>query len=142
MEVLTEALWNRGPSLSALLERIGQPTKRRADKPVRVRQHQKRLTAAERAEVAQRYVAGETMADLAGSFGCHRDAIRRALKREGVEPRNWRAKVADPARIVELYKAGQTAAQIAAEFEVSATAVLNHLRGAGVVLRPRGKVAR
>jgi predicted transcriptional regulator len=81
------------------------------------------------------------MGALASSFGCHRDAIRRALKREGVDLRAWRTKVADPARVRELYEAGQTAAQIAVEFGVSATAVLNHLRGAGVVLRPRGKVA-
>jgi IS30 family transposase len=87
-----------------------QPGKRRQAVPPRPRQHQKHLTAAERAEVARRYIAGETMADLAASFGCDRDAIRRALKREGVEPRNWRTKVADPARIVELYEAGQTAA--------------------------------
>jgi predicted transcriptional regulator len=77
------------------------------------------------------------MGALASSFGCHRDAIRRALKREGVDLRAWRTKVADPARVRELYEAGQTAAQIAVEFGVSATAVLNHLRGAGVVLRPR-----
>jgi predicted transcriptional regulator len=82
------------------------------------------------------------MSALASSFGCHRDAIRRALKREGVELRSWRTKVEDPARVVVLYESGQTAAQIAAEFGVSATAVLNHLRGAGVVLRPRGKVPR
>lgn len=79
------------------------------------------------------------MGSLAAAFGCHRDAIRRALKREGVELRNWRSKVADPDRLRELYeKEGWTAARIAVEFEVSETAVRNHLRGAGVVLRPRG----
>jgi predicted ArsR family transcriptional regulator len=41
-----------------------------------------------------------------------------------------------------LYESGQTAAQIASELGVSATAVLNHLRGAGVVLRSRGKAPR
>lgn len=82
------------------------------------------------------------MAALAVVFGCHRGAIRRTLKREGVEPRNWRVKVADPTRVAELYESGRTAAQIASEFGVSATAVLNHLRDSGVVLRPRGKVPR
>jgi hypothetical protein len=82
------------------------------------------------------------MGDLATSFGCHRDAIRRCLQKQGVDLRNWRMKVADPARVRELYEAGHTAAQIAAEFDVSATAVLNHLRSAGVVLRPRRKVPR
>lgn len=62
--------------------------------------------------------------------------------KQGVELRDWRSKVADPKRVIELYKAGQTAAQIASKFDVSPTAVLNHLRGAGVILRPRGKVAR
>jgi uncharacterized protein (DUF433 family) len=108
----------------------------------RVYQHQHHLTRDERAEVARRYVAGENIATLAAAFGCHRDAIRRALSKQGVEVRNWRTKVADPARVIELYEAGQTAAQIAEQFEVSATAVLNHLRGAGVVLRSRGKVPR
>ncbi len=82
------------------------------------------------------------MGSLAASFGCHRDAILRALGREDVELRDWRLKVADPARVRELYEAGQTAAEIGSEFGVSATAVLSHLRSAGVVLRPRGKVAR
>jgi IS30 family transposase len=105
-----------------------------------MRQRQKRLSVDERVGVARRYTGGETMGALAASYGCHRDAIRRALKREGVELRAWRSKVGDPARVAELYESGWTAAQIAAELGVSATTVLNHLRTAGVALRPRGKV--
>lgn len=142
MEVLTETLWNKGPALEALLERSRRRGSRRVEKAPRVYQQQKHLTRSERAEAVRRYETGESMADLARSFGCHRDAIRRALNREGAELRNWRTKVADPARVCELYDAGQTAAQIAADLGVSATAVLNHLRNAGVVLRPRGKVPR
>lgn len=106
----------------------------------RTRQRQKRMSVAERSEVARRYDAGETIESLAVTFGCHRSSIRRALESQGVALRNWRTKVKDPARMIELYEAGWTAARIADELGVSATAVLNHLRGAGVVLRPRGKV--
>lgn len=141
-EVLTESLWNRGEKLQALLERTQNPGKSRVQTAPRKRQHQKRLTEDERADVARRYIAGETIGALAVAFGCHRDAIRRTLKRDGVELRQWRSKVADPTQILAAYESGQTAAQIATEFGVSATAVLNHLRGAGAVLRPRGKVAQ
>jgi hypothetical protein len=125
LEVLTETLWNSGPVLVSLLERSRRKRSPRAEAVPRVYQRQRRLSSDERVEVARRYISGETMGALASSFDCHRDAIRRALKREGVELRNWRAKVADPARVVEPYEAGQTAAQIAVEFGVSATAVLN-----------------
>jgi uncharacterized protein (DUF433 family) len=125
-----------------LLERTRSPSAPRLETAPRVRQRQKRLSEEERAEVARRYEAGDTMAALASSFGCHRDAIRRVLKSERAELRSWRTKVADPARVVALYESGQTAAQIAAGFGVSATAVLNHLRSAGAVLRPRGYVPR
>jgi DNA-directed RNA polymerase specialized sigma24 family protein len=142
LEALTESLWNKGPALEALLERTERRESKRISEAPRTYQRQKHLARDERAEVARRYVAGETIATLAAAFGCHRDAIRRALMKQNVELRNWRMKVADPARVIELYEEGQTAAQIASEFGVSATAVLNHLRGAGVVLRPRGKVPR
>lgn len=142
LEVLTETLWNRARALDALLERSRHKSSPRVEAAPRVHQRQKHLTRSERVEVAKRYLAGENMAALAAAFSCHRDAIRRALKHEGVEPRNWRTKVADPARVRELYESGWTSAQIASEVGVSATAVLNHLRSAGVVLRPRGKIPR
>jgi DNA invertase Pin-like site-specific DNA recombinase len=142
LEVLTESLWNNWATLEALFERSQRRGSKRKVPAPRVYQRQHHLTRDERAEVVRRYLAGETIATLAAAFGCHRDAIRRALSRQNVELRNWRTKVADPTRVVDLYEAGQTAAQIAAEFGVSATAVLNHLRGAGVVFRARGKVPR
>ncbi|GHF17075.1 hypothetical protein GCM10011600_17290 [Pseudolysinimonas yzui] len=142
MEVLTETLWNRGPALVGLLERSRRMGVKRVETSPRVVQRQKRLTRRERAEVARRYAAGESMGVLAVVFGCHRSAIRRAVDHEGIERRDWRTRKVDIEKAQERYEAGQTAAQIASEFGVSATAVLNHLRRAGVVLRPRGKVAR
>jgi transcriptional regulator with XRE-family HTH domain len=129
VEVLTESLWNKCTALEALLERSQRRGSKRQPAVPRVYQRQHHLTRDERAEVARRYVAGENIATLAASFGCHRDAIRRALKREGVELTAWRTRVADPAQVCELYEAGQTAAQIAAALGVSAAAVLNYLRG-------------
>jgi DNA-directed RNA polymerase specialized sigma24 family protein len=127
---------------SALLERSRSQRSKRVEASPRVFQRQKHLTRTERAEVAKRYRAGESMGSLAVAFGCHRTAIRRAVDHEGVERRDWRTRKVDVEKARERYESGQTAAQIAAEFGVSATAVLNHLRRAGVVLRPRGKVAR
>jgi uncharacterized protein (DUF433 family) len=141
LEVLTESLWNRGNALEALLERSASKRLKRVETFPKVFQRQKHLTRGERAEVARRYAAGESMGVLAVAFGCHRSAIRRAVDHEGVERRDWRTRKVDVEQARQRYEAGQTAAQIAAEFGVSATAVLNHLRRAGVVLRPRGKVA-
>ena len=140
--MLAEALWNRGSALEALLEWTRKPSAPRSETAPRERQYQERLTPVERADVAARYIAGETMGSLASAFGCHRESIRRVLEREGVELWNWRSKVADVSKVVAMYKSGQTAAQIATELGVSSTSVLNHLRGAGVVLRPRGKAPR
>lgn len=90
----------------------------------------------------ERYRAGESMGELAASFGCHRSAIKRALVANDVELRDWRTRLVDIERVRAMYESGETAQRIADELGVSPTAVLHHLRGAGVVLRPRGKVAR
>lgn len=142
MEVLTETLWNKGPALEALLERSQTPGRRRPKTVMRARQYQKRLSDGERVEVARRYEAGESMGELAAAFGCHRSAIKRALEAHDIELRDWRTRLVDVERAKAMYESGSTAAQIAAVLGVSATAVLTHLRSAGVVLRPRGKVAR
>jgi transposase-like protein len=139
VEVLTETLWNRGPALASLLARSQRKGSKRTETLPKVYQRQNHLTSLERAEVARRYEAGDSMGELAIAFGCHRSAIRRAIDHLGVERRDWRTRKVDVERARERYEAGCTAAQIASDFGVSATAVLSHLRRAGVVRRPRGK---
>lgn len=141
MEVLTETLWNTAPALGGLLERSRRNGPKRDAVSPKVFQRQKHLTRGERAEVARRYAAGESMGALAIVFGCHRSAIRRAVDHEGVERRDWRTRKVDVERARQRYESGQTTAEIAADFGVSTTAVLSHLRRSGVVLRSRGKVA-
>lgn len=142
VEVLTETLWNKGLALDSLLERSRHEGTKRVRTLPKPRRRQKHLTRSERVEVAKRYESGESMSALASAFGCHRSAIRRAVDHFGVERRDWRTRKVDVVKARALYEAGHTAAQIAAAFDVSATAVLNHLRRAGVVVRPRGKVSR
>jgi len=142
-EVLAESLWNKRSTLQRLSEAVGALGDGPVSPPVaRAYQRQKHLSRDEQAQVAERYLAGENVSELARAFGCHRDAIRRALDRLGVERRDNRTPKVNVEKARQLYESGLTAAQIAAEFGVSPTAVLNHLRSAGVVIRPRGKVAR
>lgn len=141
VEVLTESLWNRREKLQALLERTQNPSAPRVESAPRARQRQKHLNPEERAEVVRRYEAGESMGELAASFGCHRSAIKRALEADDVVLRDWRTRLVNVDRAVAMYESGETAQRIADELGVSPTAVLNQLRSAGVVLRPKGKVA-
>ena len=93
------------------------------------------------AEVARRYVAGETIDELAAVFGCSNQPIRRVLEEAGVplRRRSHRAADVDVDELVRLYKAGATQDELAAQFGVSRVTVGRRLKAAGVQLRPRGE---
>ena len=49
-----------------------------------IRQRQRRLTAAQVAEMALKYDAGATVYELAAEFGCHRATVAERLKKAGI----------------------------------------------------------
>lgn len=94
----------------------------------------RRLTAEERIEMVDRYLAGERAFVLAGTFGVHRSTVADVLVEAGVRrPRL----MTDPERLeaTQLYEAGLTCAEVGAQLGRSRDAVRRALHVAGVPLR-------
>lgn len=100
-------------------------------------------------EVARRYLAGETMQQLADDLGVTSSGVRNALRRHGVplrkpgeDRRGTEGKRAltdgQTAEAGRLYESGLSMDAVAVRFGISQHAVSNALRRLGVQTRPRG----
>jgi hypothetical protein len=94
----------------------------------------------EAAAVTRRYIAGETIDELAAAFGCSIQPIRRILTEAKVpiRRRSHRGADVDVDELVRLYEAGGILDDLGVLFGVHRNTVRRRLMQAGVQLRPRG----
>lgn len=97
-----------------------------------------KLTEAQKIDVVQRYIAGQSLTRLAAAYGVSRPAVAGLLRRRGISIRP-QAKLTEKQRreVVERYARGETSTRIAAHFGVSGVAILDVLHGRGVAVRGR-----
>lgn len=100
-----------------------------------IRQHQRRLTEAEVAQVADRYRAGETLRELAHDLGCRRSTIGTRLAAAGITTRNRPATEDQIDEMVLLYESGLSLVKVGDHVDLTAKSVLKYLRQRGVVTR-------
>jgi transposase-like protein len=92
-----------------------------------------RYSAEDEATICDRYQAGESLADLAGAFGCVNVRILQILQANGID----RRKAGPPEsefqpKVLELRSEGLNARQIAERLEISVSTVRKWLRRNGV----------
>ena len=102
------------------------------------RQKQKRLSEVEKAEIIQRYQAGENTNCLAAAYGCHRNTISNTLKKAGIDVTIRKIGVVfDPKEAVELYAKGWKSKDIGKRLGVNELTIRKCLREHGVKIRNR-----
>jgi hypothetical protein len=90
-------------------------------------------------DLVSRFKAGESVRDLATSFGIGRTTVQAHLDRGGVVRQTLGAKLVGPAltMAVEMYSSDMSLKEVGAALCVDAKTVSRALRKAGVELRPR-----
>lgn len=85
--------------------------------------------------MADRYLNGANVNELAAEFRCTRQTVALQLKEHGVVMRNQPATAEEIARVIELYASGLSLVGVAERTRFSPKSVLNYLRAEGVQLR-------
>lgn len=98
--------------------------------------HRERYSAAQKAEIAERYVSGETIEYLASAFGCSTGTIWAVLKREGIQTREpHKRRYADESLYEDVRRRhanGETSRHIATELNARIEDVYRWLRQMGL----------
>jgi lambda repressor-like predicted transcriptional regulator len=132
---------SRWPSdLSSLRKRTDRAHPVPTDKPEpapQARQRQRRLTAAEAVAVAQEYLAGATMRELARRFNVHRTTISSCLHQLAVPLRRQGLREDDLAELARLYQEGWSLARLGEKYDCDDETVRQFLLRHGVAMRPR-----
>lgn len=97
----------------------------------------RRLTPAERAQLAKQYELGLSALDLARQYGINRHTVTKHLRKEGVTIRGGQTKLTSNviAKGTQLYAAGQSLADVGAHLGVDTSTVHKAFKRAGVKLR-------
>jgi uncharacterized protein YerC len=103
---------------------------------------QRLFTDEQEREIARRYTAGATYAQLIDELGCTHATIRSVMKRQGVTPRSRgnverRFSESEVADICARWNDGQSQTRIAADYSSSQATISRVLRNAGPVKRIR-----
>jgi len=85
--------------------------------------------------MAERYLEGANVNELAVEFRCARQTVARRLKAHGVVMRNQPATLEEIAQVVDLYASGLSLVGVAGQTRFSPKSVLNYLRAEGIQLR-------
>ena len=85
--------------------------------------------------MAERYLEGANVNELAAEFRCARQTVTLLLKERGVVMRNQPANAEEITHVVELYVSGLSLVGVAKKTRFSPRSVLNYLRAEGVTLR-------
>ena len=85
--------------------------------------------------MADRYLKGANVNELAAEFRCARQTVSLRLKAHGVDLRRQPATPEEIAQVVELYGSGLSLVGVAEQTRFSPKSVLNYLRTEGVQLR-------
>ena len=104
--------------------------------PKQPRQHQRRLSQTEVAELIKEYEQGASVNELAQRFGIHRVTVTALLRRRGMELRRTGLTREEIVTATHLYTQGWSCARLGTRFGVDSTTVWRALRAAGVTLRP------
>jgi DNA-binding CsgD family transcriptional regulator len=116
-------------------EQSTRPSEGAHRRPHTVRQHQRRLSSAEIAELVIEYSSGATTYELASRFGCHRTTVSELLKSHDVTLRRAPLNEEQIDRAAELYETGLSLAKIAKLIGANAETIRQHLRERGVTMR-------
>jgi len=97
----------------------------------------RRLTLAERVQLAEQYQLGLSALDLARQYGINRHTVAKHLRKEGVTLRGSQIKLTQNllAKAAQLYADGQSLADVGAHLAVDASTVHKALKKAGVKMR-------
>jgi DNA invertase Pin-like site-specific DNA recombinase len=93
-----------------------------------IRQRQRRLTAAQVAEMATKYKTGATVYELAAEFGCHRATVAERLKKAGIAMRGQSPAPEVIDSMVRLYTSGSSFQEVGKQLGFCANTVRNCLR--------------
>ena len=104
-------------------------------------QPQKRLNSAEIAKIIDSYKSGQTVYELAETFGCHRVTISSQLKANGIKLRRSSPSEEQIDQMVRLYITGLSMKNVGERVGMSAATVMRSLCRRGVETRdPHGRV--
>jgi hypothetical protein len=126
------------PSLTTRFRSIlaGQNENRLSDRSRPSRQIQRHLDATEVLSLVRACANGDTIDQLATTFGIHRTTVMAHLDREGA-PRRSGTVTKNINEATRLYEEGRSLARVGEHFGVDGETVRRALRAAGVTLRPR-----
>jgi len=107
--------------------------------PQRSVQRQRRLSQEEILNLANRYVTGSTVRELAQIFGIHRTTVLVHLERQGIERRRRIRRLTDAEVEIatRFYRDGQSLKTTANHFAVDPETLRREFKKAGVTLRRR-----
>jgi transposase-like protein len=105
--------------------------------PRRSRKKQRRFTTDEAKTVAEQYLAGANMNQLAARYEVHRTTIAECLNKQHVPVRKLGFPIAAIDEAATLYCAGWSLVRLAEKFDCSDSTVRTALIGHGVQTRPR-----
>jgi DNA-binding transcriptional ArsR family regulator len=126
------------PSLTSRFQSIlaGQKDNRLSDRSRSSRQIQRHLGAGEVLSLVHAYTQGDTIDELATTFGIHRTTVMAHLERQ-TAPRRSGTVTKDIDEAIRLYEGGWSLDRVGEHFGVDGETVRRALRAAGVTLRPR-----
>lgn len=101
------------------------------------RQVQRRLSAAEKVDVARRYQAGTQMKELAALYGVHPSTVSHNLRSLGVPLRRQGLRGNDLPEAARLYDEGWPLSQLGEKYGCHATTIRAALAGYGAKMRLR-----
>ncbi len=138
---LVEAYANKSADAAHLrkLAAIGASASRQ-DAPIIMSRQARRITAAETAAFVEAYRHGGNVREWARDLGVHRSTLHELVRRRGLERLSGTV-TPEQRMLADAYEQGATLAELAARYEMGPNRVARMLRGAGVVLRPRGRRA-
>jgi DNA-binding CsgD family transcriptional regulator len=116
-------------------EQSTRPSEDAHRRPHTVRQHQRRLSSSEIAELVIEYSSGATTYELASRFGCHRTTVSELLKSHDVTLRRAPLNEEQIDRAAELYETGLSLAKVGKLLSANAETVRQQLLARGVRLR-------
>ncbi len=119
--------------LADCLQTLAVPEERTV--PPLARPVQRRLTAAQVAELVAEYQAGADMKELAVRWHAHRTTVAGHLRRAGVELRRQGLSEDQLGEAVRLYGEGWSLLRLADRYGCDAETVRSHLKQAGVRMR-------
>jgi DNA-binding CsgD family transcriptional regulator len=135
--VLRQALSKQNTPFVNLPRLSDRPVSPQVKKGKRNYRPNRRLTPAERTQLAEQYQLGLSALDLARQYGINRHTVTKHLKREGITLRGGQPKLTPDVivKATHLYATGQSLASIGAHLGVDASTVHKALKKADVKMR-------